>query len=99
VLDPATLFGSHEDWERQWPGIVETLDDFVLIPNPDGTIGQGASTSTKRFARSAFLRACSSTNANSSIGFTSEDSTAVSRKFASLAWLPDRDLDRRVAGP
>jgi len=41
VLDPATLFGSHEDWERQWPGIVETLDDFVLIPNPDGTIGQG----------------------------------------------------------
>jgi len=41
VLDSATLFDSHEHWERSWPGLVDSLDDFVLIPNPDGTIGKG----------------------------------------------------------
>lgn len=41
VLDPATLFDSHEHWEKRWPGLVASLDDFVLIPNPDGTIGKG----------------------------------------------------------
>jgi len=41
VLDPAALFDSHERWERSWPGLVDSLDDFVLVPNPDGTIGKG----------------------------------------------------------
>jgi len=41
VLDPAKLFESHADWEQRWSGIADSLDDFVLIPNPDGTIGQG----------------------------------------------------------
>ncbi len=43
VLDPAKLFESHADWEKRWSGIAGSLDDFVLIPNPDGTIGQGCS--------------------------------------------------------
>ncbi len=41
VLDPATLFDSHEDWLQRWPSIAKSLDVFVLVPNSDGIIGAG----------------------------------------------------------
>lgn len=41
VVDPAGLYASFTDFERRWPAIAATLEAFVLVTNPDGTVGYG----------------------------------------------------------
>jgi hypothetical protein len=41
ILDPAEMFCTNDEWLAEWPDIVRTLDELVIVPAVDGTIGAG----------------------------------------------------------